>query len=644
MTTDLTRHIEAIATFALGNPNPTHSTRSQWRYGTNGSVAVEVTGAKAGIWYDHEAKEGGGPWELLLRKLADKDIPDWLARNLGVHLERAAGGHIVAVYPYYDESGRLLFEVCRLAPKRFRQRRPSGEWGIQGVRRVLYRLPELIAAPKDALVYIPEGEKDCDRLATLWGLVATCNPMGAGKWRSEYAAFLRGRHCVVIADNDEVGHQHAVEIATSLAAVAASVRVLHLQNLPEKGDISDWIVAGGTQSDLAELAEDTPLFQTGSPDADARAASGAAADGAQDDHGVGAMSGHSRGKALLENSAYLLARAVVWLWAGWLAFGKFHLLAGTKTTGKSTLAINLMAIVTVGGTWPDGTQAPLGDVIFWTGEDDIEDTILPRFDAAGGDRKRFHILRRIELPNGKTVPFDPSIDLTALMEAARELPELKMVTIEPVVMVIPSDADSHKNTETRRGLQPLVDFAELLKIVLLGITHFTKGSSDQDPIERVTGSLAFTAIARIVLGAWVDPETGDRRLVRIASNIGRGGGGYEYELHEAPLPDQDFAALHLRWGAELKGSAAELLKPTKPDKSESALDEAVAFLREFLGKGAKPSDDVVTAARAHGHAWATVRRAQKELGIKPRPPGEGRKEWFWELPEATSKPPGFTPD
>jgi hypothetical protein len=283
MTTDLTRHIEAIATFALGNPNPTHSTRSQWRYGTNGSVAVEVTGAKAGIWYDHEAKEGGGPWELLLRKLADKDIPDWLARNLGVHLERAAGGHIVAVYPYYDESGRLLFEVCRLAPKRFRQRRPSGEWGIQGVRRVLYRLPELIAAPKDAFVYIPEGEKDCDRLATLWGLVTTCNPMGAGKWRDEYAKFFRGRHVVILPDNDKVGRQHATQVAKSLLPVAASVRVLYLYGLPDKGDVSDWVASGGTQSDLLELAEATPLFQTDDLGADERTPRDPAADDDEDD-------------------------------------------------------------------------------------------------------------------------------------------------------------------------------------------------------------------------------------------------------------------------------------------------------------------------------------------------------------------------
>jgi len=326
MTTDLAHHIEAIATFVLGNPNPTHSTRSQWRYGTNGSVAVEITGAKAGLWYDHEAKEGGGPWELLCRKLADEDIPDWLARNLGIHLERAAGGHIVAVYPYYDESGRLLFEVCRLAPKRFLQRRPSGEWGIRGVRRVLYRLPELIAAPKHALVYIPEGEKDCDRLAQ-WGLVATCNPMGAGKWRSEYAAFLRGRHCVVIADNDEAGHPHAVEVATSLAPVAASVRILYLQNLPEKGDISDWIAAGGSQSDLETLVEDTAPFGTRPP--------------VDDDTEIDGVE--------LINGATVTPIPIPWTWDGYLARGKLHLVAGAKGAGKTTIAVSLAATYTNGG-------------------------------------------------------------------------------------------------------------------------------------------------------------------------------------------------------------------------------------------------------------------------------------------------------
>jgi putative DNA primase/helicase len=349
-----------------------------------------------------------------------------------------------------------------------------------------------------------------------------------------------------------------------------------------------------------------------------------------------------RGEAMLETGTDLKATPIKWHWNGWLARGKLHLLAGSKTTGKSTVSLNLMATTTISADWPDGTRAPFGDVLLWTGEDGIEETILPRFLAAGGDPKRLNIIRKMRLPDGHTIPFDPSIDLAALKAGASTLSELKMVVIDPVVMVIPGDADSHKNTETRRGLQPLVDFAEELQVVLLGVTHFSKGTSDLDPIERVSGSLAFTAIPRIVLGTYVDHETGKRHLVRIASNIGLSGGGFEYELYEAPLPEHDFGALHLRWGEALQGSAAELLKP-KPTKTASALDDAVAFLKDFLGSGPKSSKDVEEAGKAHGHSLMTIRRAQKQLDIKPKKEGN---EWIWALPEPgpAERGNGFTPD
>jgi putative DNA primase/helicase len=101
-----------------------------------------------------------------------------------------------------------------------------------------------------------------------------------------------------------------------------------------------------------------------------------------------------------------------------------------------------------------------------------------------------------------------------------------------------------------------VDFADQLGIALLGITHFTKGTFDQDPIERVTGSLAFAALARVVLGTSADEDGNQRRLVRIASNIGPSGGGIEYTLHQAPLVDHDFTAQRIAWGAILTGSRA----------------------------------------------------------------------------------------
>lgn len=162
---------------------------------------------------------------------------------------------VEVAYDYRDERGALLFQVVRLAGKGFRQRRPDGRAGwentIARTRRVLYRLPELLAAPAGATVYIVEGEKDVDTLRKL-GAIATCNPMGAGKWSHVEGArtALHGRRVVIIRDADEPGRAHAAQVALSLASSAASVRTVEL---PKK-DVTDWIDAGGTLPELERIA------------------------------------------------------------------------------------------------------------------------------------------------------------------------------------------------------------------------------------------------------------------------------------------------------------------------------------------------------------------------------------------------------
>ena len=167
---------------------------------------------------------------------------------------------IVATYDYCDEVGGVLFQVCRLEPKSFRQRRPDGKggwnWSVKGVRRVPYRLPELLAEPS-RVVFIVEGEKDADRLADL-GLIATTSAGGAGKWKPEFAEHFRGRTVAILPDNDEPGRQHARQVARSLTNVAKLVCIVELPDLPEKGDLSDWLAAGGTKDRLRELVESAP--------------------------------------------------------------------------------------------------------------------------------------------------------------------------------------------------------------------------------------------------------------------------------------------------------------------------------------------------------------------------------------------------
>lgn len=300
---------------------------------------------------------------------------------------------------------------------------------------------------------------------------------------------------------------------------------------------------------------------------------------------------------------------VSWLWPGWLARGKLHILGGQKGTGKSTIAFDILAQITCGGKFPDGTRAPLGDTLIWSGEDDIADTILPRFVVAGGDRNRVYFVDGIII-GGEKRPFDPSIHMPALLAAMREFPNLKAMLVDPIVAVTPRDSDSHKNAETRRGLQPLVDLATERDIALLGITHFTKGTAGRDPIERITGSLAFGAIPRVVWGvAKGDNEDGPRRLVRIASNIGMSGGGFEYLLRQDLVLDHDFTAQRVVWGKRLDGSPLDLLEN---NQEKSKKFQAIELLDSLLTNGPVAVNEIRDAAAGNGISWPTIERAKTE--------------------------------
>jgi hypothetical protein len=186
----------------------------------------------------------------LIEELKRRDL--WPRRTLS----RKKRNKVVATYDYRDETGELRYQVVRYENKKFSQRRPSGNdswiWDMTGVEPLPYQLPELIAAPENATIFIAEGEKDVDALLSI-GTVATCNSSGAGKWRKEISHWLAGRRVVIIPDNDDVGRQHARDVAAKLSG-AASVKTLIL---PGGGkDPADWIAAGGTIEELLLLVEE----------------------------------------------------------------------------------------------------------------------------------------------------------------------------------------------------------------------------------------------------------------------------------------------------------------------------------------------------------------------------------------------------
>jgi hypothetical protein len=267
-----------VAQRLLGEPNPRLSKPPKdLRYGTHGSLSINL---ETGTFFDHEANIGGGVVEFVGHKLScDRGGSLAWMRREGLLPDRPTRSQFgkekpkppfETLYDYTDENGALLSQTVRY-PKgtepRFRQRRPGerhGEWvwNLEGIRRVLYHLPDVIKAIADnQTIFVVEGEKDADNLRDI-GLTATTNPMGANKWRPEYSESLRGGDIVIIGDNDKPGREHVEHVSKDLSGIAKRLRVLDLTSIwpecPEKGDVSDWLAAGGTDDKLKAAVENLP--------------------------------------------------------------------------------------------------------------------------------------------------------------------------------------------------------------------------------------------------------------------------------------------------------------------------------------------------------------------------------------------------
>lgn len=166
--------------------------------------------------------------------------------------DRPKKSTIIASYDYLDESGNLQYQIVRWEPKKFRIRRPDGNGGWisdkNDITSVPYHLPLITTASE---IIIVEGEKDADNLIAL-GITATTNPFGARNWPEHFGPYFVGKDVILIPDNDDPGRQHMDKVAANLKGHAASIKYLELPDLPEKGDVSDFIEKCSDKVDAAE--------------------------------------------------------------------------------------------------------------------------------------------------------------------------------------------------------------------------------------------------------------------------------------------------------------------------------------------------------------------------------------------------------
>jgi hypothetical protein len=283
------------------------------------------------------------------------DLPSFEPKKSNGHGSQSKS-RIVKTFDYTDAAGKRRYQVVKYYPKRFSQRRLDGKgnwiWNLDGVERVLYRLPELLQY-SDATVFVTEGEEDADRVALLGHCATT---VASGNWTGVNIEALAGRDILILEDNDDAGRKRALEAATTLYGTAKTIRVVRLPGLPEKGDVSDWLDADAGNADkFIDVCFAAPLWEP------------TTADTKPDDKPL------PKGKLALSSAEFVAGFTPPdYLVVGWLQRRFVYSLTAATGDGKTAIAL-LITLLVSQGTRLGKIEFKCGRVLYFAGEnpDDV---------------------------------------------------------------------------------------------------------------------------------------------------------------------------------------------------------------------------------------------------------------------------------
>lgn len=537
-------------------------------------------------------------------------------------------GTPAGVWHYCDATGEKVAAAIRFnksdGGKEFRlASRDGGDWFLKAPAspRPLYRLHELVSLPPEARVYVCEGEKAADAACEL-ELPATTSFGGSQAANKTDWTPLAGRDVVLLPDHDAAGGKYADAVKRILAELnpRPTLRIVTLPDLPDGGDIVEFIAARTAAGDSLTIIRDT-------------------VDELAESVPVVCLNDVSQEPASLadETTSRLISRRVCdvalepleWLWPNRVPLGKVTLLAGDPGLGKSFLTCDMAARVSKGAAWPDNElPQPVGSVILFNCEDGLADTIRPRLENADADLTKIVAIEGVHFFDPKTENvrqrgFSLAVDLPRLADELAKLADSRLVVIDPVSAYL-GDADSHKNADVRGLLAPLAELAERHRVAVVLVNHLSK-SAGAKAIYRSMGSIGFAGAARAVWHVAKDPEHELRRLILpVKMNLAADPTGLAYSIEDGVV----------RWEADpVHMTADELLaKETKAAAGfrESRKSEAAEWLGERLSDGPVPSKDVFRDGKDAGFNDKTLREAFKNIGGHSSKTGMDGP-WCWSL-------------
>ena len=379
---------------------------------------------------------------------------------------------IVATYDYTDEAGKILFQAVRFAPKDFRQRRPDGKgkwtWNLSDVRIVPYRLPAIMKEPS---IFIVEGEKDADNLWKI-NIPATCNPMGAGKWREEWSKFFEGKEVFILPDLDEPGRKHAVDVGKKLYGHTLRIKIIELPKNADVKDVSDWLNHGGTKVDLLQLAKEAKEWLP---------------------------PGVKPPKPVLKTfTASDLEEMVFpepkWAIPGLLPEG-LTILAGRPKRGKSWMGLGIALAVASGGKALGKIDVEKGDALYLALEDNprrLQNRLAQLKDPETKLPSRLHLVTEF-------LPLQLG-GMQTLLDWLDKHPKTHLVVIDTLGRILPSGkANSNQFVDDYQFIGKLQKLSIDRNFALLVIHHIRKQSADY-ALDRVAGTTGITGAADSV---WV---------------------------------------------------------------------------------------------------------------------------------------------